>query len=139
MSEGKAMERRNRVLSAKRCDARTRKGTFCSHPAGYGTDHLGRGRCRYHGGSTPSQRNHVAQADGVSVCDHDGKATGTLRLNPLRAEVACEHCWVILQVDPPSVAVRFCDAAALVQAFRRAQAKLEAEQIVEGNRRALDP
>jgi hypothetical protein len=62
--------------------------------------------------------------DRVSVCDHDGKATGTLRLNPLRAEVTCDHCGAILQVGPPSVAVRFCDAAALAQVFRRAQAKL---------------
>jgi hypothetical protein len=54
------------------------------------------------------------------LCDHDGRATGTLRLNPLRAEVTCDHCGVILQVNPPSVAVRFCDTVALQQAFRRA-------------------
>jgi hypothetical protein len=76
----------------------------------------------------------------VSVCDHDGKATGRLRLNPLSAEVMCEHCSAILQVDPPSVAVRFCDAAALAQAFRRAQVKLEADpRMIEGDRRVRDP
>lgn len=73
----------------------------------------------------------------MSVCDHDGKATGTLRLKPLRAEVTCEHCGVILQIDPSSVAVRFCDVAALAQAFRRAQAGLDAELIL-GNGRVLD-
>jgi hypothetical protein len=61
------------------------------------------------------------------LCDHDGRATGTLRLNPLRAEVTCDHCGAILHVNPPSVAVRFCDTVALEQAFRRPLVKLEHE------------
>jgi hypothetical protein len=59
------------------------------------------------------------RADGVSACDHDGKATGRLRLNPVRAEVVCDHCAAILQVNPPSAAVRFCDAVEMDQLFRR--------------------
>ena len=35
------------------CGARTRKGTPCRRPAGWGTDHPGVGRCKYHGGATP--------------------------------------------------------------------------------------
>ncbi len=63
----------------------------------------------------------------MSACDHDGKATGTLGLNPLRAGVACDHCGAILQLDPPSVAVRFCDVAALARVFRRVQANQDVE------------
>ena len=72
------------------------------------------------------------RVDGVSACNHDGKATGGLRLNPIRAEVVCDHCAAILQVNPPSAAVRFCDAIEMDQLFRRAQAKLDAEPSVEG-------
>lgn len=35
------------------CNARTRSGGTCSRVAGFGTDHLGQGRCKYHGGATP--------------------------------------------------------------------------------------
>jgi hypothetical protein len=35
-----------------KCGARTKGGTKCQHPAGYGTDHPQIGRCKYHGGST---------------------------------------------------------------------------------------
>lgn len=37
----------------KQCNARTPNNEegYCKLPAGYGTDHLGEGRCKYHGGS----------------------------------------------------------------------------------------
>jgi len=36
------------------CAARTRSGGECGRSAGWGTDHRGIGRCRLHGGCTPS-------------------------------------------------------------------------------------
>lgn len=36
-------------------------GATCRRPAGWGTDHLGFGRCKLHGGSTPT---HVKHANG---------------------------------------------------------------------------
>ncbi len=38
---------------------KTRGDGTCGHPAGWGTPHPGRGRCKWHGGSTP---NHVKAA-----------------------------------------------------------------------------
>lgn len=35
------------------CGAKTRAGTPCRHEAGWGTDHLGTGRCKLHGGLSP--------------------------------------------------------------------------------------
>jgi len=32
------------------CGAKTRAGTSCRRPAGWGTDHVGEGRCKLHGG-----------------------------------------------------------------------------------------
>lgn len=35
------------------CGAKTRKGTPCKARAGHGTDHVGQGKCKLHGGATP--------------------------------------------------------------------------------------
>lgn len=35
------------------CGAKTRAGTPCRRPAGWGTDHVGEGRCKLHGGRSP--------------------------------------------------------------------------------------
>lgn len=38
----------------KTCKAKTKQGGHpCKRPAGAGTDHLGEGRCKHHGGATP--------------------------------------------------------------------------------------
>lgn len=38
----------------KRCGAKTRSGKNCGLPAGHGTDHVGYGSCKLHGGCTPN-------------------------------------------------------------------------------------
>lgn len=44
----------------KKCGAnKTKGGGTCGHAAGWGTSHPGRGRCKWHGGSTPT---HVKAA-----------------------------------------------------------------------------
>lgn len=35
------------------CGAKNRSGEPCQRPAGWGTDHVGEGRCKLHGGLTP--------------------------------------------------------------------------------------
>jgi len=44
------------------CGAQTRQpgGRGCARPAGWGTDHVGVGRCKLHGGMTPTQRAGAA-------------------------------------------------------------------------------
>ena len=46
------------------CGARRRQGDGepCKHTAGWGTDHVGTGRCRLHGGNTRTQRKAAAAA-----------------------------------------------------------------------------
>ncbi|MDE3023760.1 MAG: hypothetical protein KGI54_18245, partial [Pseudomonadota bacterium] len=34
---------------------------FCTRTEGYGTDHLGIGQCKYHGGSTPNAQKHAVR------------------------------------------------------------------------------
>ena len=38
---------------ARYCGAKTRQGDFCRQVAGWGTDHVGYGRCKLHGGASP--------------------------------------------------------------------------------------
>lgn len=51
------------VVTAGRavCGAKKRQGEgFCTQPAGWGTDHTGFGRCKLHGGRTPTQSKRAA-------------------------------------------------------------------------------
>lgn len=65
----------------KLCGAKTRAGGKCKRPAGAGTDHVGHGRCKLHGGSSPNGRKHAAReqahelalllGDGISIEPHE--------------------------------------------------------------------
>lgn len=50
------------TATAMRCGATTRAQGECGRPAGWGTDHVGAGRCKLHGGCTPDGRQHGAKA-----------------------------------------------------------------------------
>lgn len=42
------------------CNARKTQGSgYCKHEAGWGTDHKGVGRCKFHGGNTPDQERGI--------------------------------------------------------------------------------
>lgn len=43
-----------RGRGGKTCGSKTRAGHPCSRPAGWGTDHVGHGKCKNHGGSSPN-------------------------------------------------------------------------------------
>lgn len=45
--------KRKPPMKPPRCGAKTRKGTPCAKEAGWGTEHLGVGRCKLHGGAEP--------------------------------------------------------------------------------------
>lgn len=51
----------------KKCGAKTKAGKKCQHPAGHGTDHVGSGKCRIHGGTSKgaSKGNKFAQKHGI--------------------------------------------------------------------------
>lgn len=42
------------------CGGTKRNGHICERPAGWGTDHVGAGNCKNHGGSTPAGERHGA-------------------------------------------------------------------------------
>lgn len=44
----------------EKCNARKTDGSgYCGQPAGWGTDHNGHGRCKFHGGSTQNQEKNL--------------------------------------------------------------------------------
>lgn len=45
------------------CGARRRNGDTCTLFAGWGTDHVGIGRCKLHGGNTPSHRRKAQRVE----------------------------------------------------------------------------
>jgi hypothetical protein len=57
-----AMTRDERSQQAL-CGAKRKNGEICRLFAGQGTDHKGIGRCKLHGGSTPSQEKHVVKME----------------------------------------------------------------------------
>jgi hypothetical protein len=70
----------------EQCGARTRKGTQCTRQPGWGTQHLGVGRCRYHGGSEPH-----AQVNGmVELARREQQVMGRpLSIEPQEAILEC--------------------------------------------------
>ena len=51
----------------KHCGARNRSGGLCKLPAGWGTPHLGEGRCKFHGGCStgPPKGSRNAEKHGL--------------------------------------------------------------------------
>lgn len=71
---------------ADRCLARTRRGTPCQKEAGWGTQHVGVGRCKLHGGAEPH-----AQVNGmVQLARRDMAVMGCpLAIEPHEAILEC--------------------------------------------------
>lgn len=68
------------------CNARKTDGSgYCQHEAGWGTDHPGHGRCRFHGGNTESQEKNVI--DKLSDAASDAAVAYKLRLKHVREKV----------------------------------------------------
>lgn len=64
------VKKRKPVLPDEHCNAETRAGTLCRRKAGFGTDHVGTGRCKNHGGVVgknhgPPKGSKNAQKHGI--------------------------------------------------------------------------
>jgi hypothetical protein len=51
------------------CGAKTRSGGTCGLTAGHGTDHVGFGNCRHHGGCTPTGAKYGARLLGAHLAE----------------------------------------------------------------------
>lgn len=72
--------------TAMTCRAKTRKGGQCGRPAGWGTDHVGAGACKLHGGATPTGQVHGV----VHLARRESVAMGyPLNIEPHEALLEC--------------------------------------------------
>lgn len=70
------------------CDAQRRHGAgICRRPAGAGTSHLGRGRCSWHGGTSPAHQAHDRQVVAQETCEALGIPVRTTAVSALRDEL----------------------------------------------------
>lgn len=59
-------------MTVETCGAEKRAGGKCTQVAGWGTDHLGVGRCKLHGGSTPNHQRAAEKEIARLECDRLG-------------------------------------------------------------------
>jgi hypothetical protein len=85
----KQRRRRNQGVRAQvsahggaKCGANKRGGGTCHHAAGFGTSHLGIGRCKYHGGTTRAHTANAAKQEAVLL-------GAPKEINPLDAILWC--------------------------------------------------
>lgn len=72
--------------AGEKCNARKTNGDgYCQHRAGWGTDHTGHGRCRYHGGNTPNQEKGIV--DELEDATEHGAVAIRLQLKHIRENV----------------------------------------------------
>lgn len=57
------------IAHAESCGARTRNGGRCRNPLGAGTNHVGQGRCKLHGGASPIRHGRYSSIQRDSVRD----------------------------------------------------------------------
>src|SRR4051794_9133098 len=70
------------VAMRKTCGAQTRRGSECGRDPGWGTDHVGFGYCKLHGGCTPQGKTYGARLKALAEL---GPMGGEVDVNPLDA------------------------------------------------------
>jgi hypothetical protein len=65
------------------CGAKTRAGGQCAQPAGWGTNHMGTGKCRFHAGNAPNHRKNAIKAEAITFMG------APLDINPFDAIMWC--------------------------------------------------
>jgi hypothetical protein len=70
------------VCGAQRSGRSSSGPGICQNYAGYGTDHKGFGRCKFHGGATP---NHTTSAVAAAVAARSGGYGEPISIDPMAA------------------------------------------------------
>ena len=68
-----------------KCGAKKRSGGKCQQPAGWGTDHVGQGKCKLHGGATPIKSGRysvIEREDLAELTDHFANDENPLDIGP---------------------------------------------------------
>lgn len=77
------------------CGAKTRAGTPCRKPAGAGTDHVGIGKCKLHGGKSPVKHGLYSKYTNHRLADMIDKLAQDESLLDLRQTIAAQQALII--------------------------------------------
>jgi hypothetical protein len=77
------------------CGAKTRAGTPCKKPAGWGTNHKGIGKCKLHGGATPIKHGLYSKYTNHRLGDMIDKLSDDDELLNLRKTIALQQSLII--------------------------------------------
>lgn len=78
-----------REFKGRKCGAHRRDGTTCGHRAGFGTDHVGFGKCKFHGGAHRSGRTAAAREEVVERTAQLVTMGLPLNVDPMEALLMC--------------------------------------------------
>lgn len=78
------------VPADEHCNARNRSGSHCELPAGWGTDHVGEGRCKLHGGASPVRHGLYSKVTKHRLADRIAEVREREDLLELREQVAVQ-------------------------------------------------
>lgn len=81
------------------CGAKTRAGTPCKKPAGWGTNHKGTGKCKLHGGATPIKHGLYSKYTSHRLADMIDKLSDDDELLNLRKTIALQQSLILNILD----------------------------------------
>jgi hypothetical protein len=99
------------------CGAKKKSGGVCTQPKGFGTSHVGKGRCKFHGGSTPIKHGLFSAVKRESLKEAIDRYKNDPDLVDLRYEVALLRALVEDKID--ATADNEADHAAIAQLIDR--------------------
>jgi len=87
---------KNNELETKICGAKTKKsGEPCQKPAGWGTDHVGVGKCKLHGGATPVKHGMYSKYTNHRLAEMVDKLSDDEELLDLRKTIALQQSLIL--------------------------------------------
>jgi hypothetical protein len=81
------------------CGAKTRNGTLCNRPAGWGTKHVGIGKCKLHGGASPIKHGLYSKYTKHTLADTVQTLVDDPELTNLRQQIAFKQAMILDRLD----------------------------------------
>lgn len=78
-----------------RCEAKTKSGSPCNRPAGWGTHHVGVGKCKLHGGASPVKHGLYSKYAKHSLAEVVQSLVNDPELVNLRQQIAFKQALIL--------------------------------------------
>lgn len=81
------------------CGAKSKHGSFCKRPAGWGTHHAGEGKCKLHGGASPIKHGLYSKYTKHSLAQAIDSLMDDPNLVNLRQQVAFKQAIILNRLN----------------------------------------